>query len=532
MGMAEINAIEKKNCGCGCGGTKVIVNNYNGGGGHDEGESDVVVATVIADEAVESGYTCDLTATKIGEHLAAGKPVIVKGTMDSVSFNTSDVMFHTESGNAFAYITTPAGVYKMTIGSNGEVEIEAEGAPDAAELLVETTWAELKALRDGGNLVAGQHYRITDYQCTTSQANTQSAGHQFDIIVVADDESTLNENARAIMHDGDQYFTGCKLSAWKLLYCLDNDSSRFAWAQAGSEGGNGSITFDVDKNYVTATFVEEVEDGKDHYIAWSYNDGKDDVTVYTSAPCSVGETVYSDSGLSTSLSSVVSMEGGEPVPAGKGVIYRMIDEYLNDLPYDFKNIQFRRWAITDITNGNLTTEALSNLQQTFIKSQNNGLYFAWSPEMSIYGCTATVDSSDSTFYYTFGGASDQSIVAPSGGVGCYCNSMKRYYEDKGSLQTLNANVFLGSNCHSNTFGNDCWNNTFGNGVGNNTFGNGCYSNTFGNYCYSNTFGNGCYSNTFGNYFQNNTFGNDCNQNTFGHIREQLLIQHIRERLQG
>ena len=268
MGMAEINAIEKKNCGCGCGGNKVIVNNYNGGGGHDEGESDVVVATVIADEAVESGYTCDLTATKIGEHLAAGKPVIVKGTMDSVSFNTSDVMFHTESGNAFAYITTPAGVYKMTIGATGEVEIEAEGAADATELLVETTWAELKALRDGGNLVAGQHYRITDYQCTTSQANTQSAGHQFDIIVVADDESTLNENARAIMHDGDQYFTGCKLSAWKLLYCLDNDSSRFAWAQAGSEGGNGSITFDVDKNYVTATFVEEVEDGKDHYLVW------------------------------------------------------------------------------------------------------------------------------------------------------------------------------------------------------------------------------------------------------------------------
>ena len=523
MGMAEINAIEKKKCGCCCGGNNVTVNNYNGGGGHDEGESDVVVATVIADEAVESGYTCDLTATKIGEHLAAGKPVIVKGTTeDGIAFNTCDVMFHAGSGNVFAYITTLEGVYKMTIDANGGVTIDEEPA-SSADLLVETTWAELKALRDGGNLVAGQHYRITDYQCTTSQANTQSAGHQFDIIVVADDESTLNENARAIMHDGDQYFTGCKLSAWKLLYCLDNDSSRFAWAQAGSEGGNGSITFDVDKNYVTATFVEEIEDGKDHYIAWSYNDGKDDVTVYTSAPCSVGDTVYSDSGLSTSISSVVSMEGGEPVPAGKGVIYRMIDEYLNDLPYDFKNIQFRRWAITDITNGNLTTEALSNLQQTFVKSQNNGLYFAWSPEMSIYGCTATVDSSDSTFYYTFGGASDQSIVAPSGGVGCYCNSMKRYYEDKGSLQTLNANVFLGSNCHSNTFGNGVGNNTFWNNCYSNTFGNNCGPNTFGNSCNQNTFGNDCWNNTFGNDCYYNTFGNYCNRNTFGNYVRQLTV---------
>jgi hypothetical protein len=142
--------------------------------------------------------------------------------------------------------------------------------------------------------------------------------------------------------------------------------------------------------------------------------------------------------------------------------------------------------------------------------------------MSIYGCTATVDSSDSTFYYTFGGASDQSIVAPSGGAGCYCNSMKRYYEDKGSKQLLNANVFLGSNCHSNTFGNGvgnntfgngCYSNTFGNGVGYNTFGNGVGGNTFGNDVGYNTFGNDCYYNTFGNYFQNNTFGNYVRQLT-------------------
>ncbi len=34
------------------------------------------------------------------------------------------------------------------------------------------------------------------------------------------------------------------------------------------------------------------------------------------------------------------------VANGKGVIYRMIDEFGNDLPYDFKNIQFKRYKIT------------------------------------------------------------------------------------------------------------------------------------------------------------------------------------------
>lgn len=102
-------------------------------------------------------------------------------------------------------------------------------------------------------------YRITDYACTTTQENTKSAGHPFDIIVTADSENTLNEKARAIQHEGDTYFADCDLSAWKIWYCLDNDATRFAWADSVN---------------------------------------------------------------------------------GKGVIYRMIDEWNNDVPYDFKNIMY------------------------------------------------------------------------------------------------------------------------------------------------------------------------------------------------
>ena len=85
-----------------------------------------------------------------------------------------------------------------------------------ANQIISITYTELKTLRDGGQLVPGQQYRITDYTCTTTAGGTTSAGHQFDIIVTADDESTLNEVARAIQHDGDSYFANSDLNAWKI----------------------------------------------------------------------------------------------------------------------------------------------------------------------------------------------------------------------------------------------------------------------------------------------------------------------------
>lgn len=134
----------------------------------------------------------------------------------------------------------------------------------------ETTWSALKTLRDGGNLTSGRFYRITDYTCTTTQTDTQSAGHLFDIIVFALSGSTLSEKAWADHHEGDTYFSNCNLAAWELKYCLDNDTTRFYWADTTN---------------------------------------------------------------------------------GKGIIYWMKDEWGNECPYDFKNIQYTNVGFD-------TTEAL------------------------------------------------------------------------------------------------------------------------------------------------------------------------------
>ena len=315
---------------------------------------------------------------------------------------------------------------------------------EVSSLLTQITpmsYSELKNLRTTGALIPGGQYRITNYVATTTQAHTIATNHVFDIIVIADSTNVLNETARAIRHDGDIYFpASTKFETWELKYCLDNDSSRFEWADTAN---------------------------------------------------------------------------------GRGVIYRMKDEFYNDCPYDFKNILFQRWAITNITSSVLSQDAIASLSESFVFTSNGGKFFAYKDsditimdESSLLTILALyVDASNTKFYFTFdsGSTSDNSISGYSNAI--YSNRIKEYVTN--SRTTLNCIVFLGNYCYSNTFGNDCYYNTFGNYCSSNTFGNYCYYNMFGNYCYSNTFGNSCYSNTFGNYYYFNTFGNDCYYNTFG-----------------
>ena len=96
--------------------------------------------------------------------------------------------------------------------------------------IISIAYSDLVDLRNNSELIPGTKYRIIDYITTTLQPNTQSAGHRFDIIVEALSENTLSEDAKAIQNENDGYFDESNLEAWELKYCLDNDTSRFAWA--------------------------------------------------------------------------------------------------------------------------------------------------------------------------------------------------------------------------------------------------------------------------------------------------------------
>ena len=216
-------------------------------------------------------------------------------------------------GSAINGKITPSGEVTKEDLDNLKTLLEGEITEVAKSSLHSTqniTWAELKILRDSKKLVPGMYYRITDYVATTTQAGSRSANHPFDIIVQAITTSTLSEQASAARHEGDNYFNTNLMECWKIWYALDNNTSRFAWA--------------------------------------------------------------------------------DPVN-GKGVIYRMIDEYGNDMPYDFKGIQFKRYKIIAVSNSCL--EPLV------------GLYFGHPRQ---YG--TTIDTSDFKWYYTCSRQGDNESV--------------------------------------------------------------------------------------------------------------------------
>ena len=212
------------------------------------------------------------------------------------------------------------------------------------EKMVNVTYAELVALRDEGKLIAGQMYRMTDYETTCTWENTQVAGHPFDLVLTALDNKTLDEKCSAIWseRDTDGYFANSNLAAWDVRYCLDNDKGRFDWAKGGK-----LLTFDMSPYFswlteVKATLTGKYEYDGTEYHKWEATAEGELVYILTETDSPKGGdlalmyVVAEDETIEVDILSVFAEENG------KGVIYRMIDEYENSVPYDFKNIMFLR----------------------------------------------------------------------------------------------------------------------------------------------------------------------------------------------
>ena len=629
----------------------------------------------------------------------------------------------------------------------------------SADMMIPITYSELKNLRDNSELIPGVFYRITDYQCTTTQENTRAMDHKFDIIVQALSSNTLSENASADYHynmqaapnipagtplliddviasngvlvecsvipyyyeyidygdgfeglmeykqadvfiaydylpnnDGkivpvlyktdmaglgedpdtdlsspdyiDQFFyvgtatiDGVVYDKWRKIV----DGSDLTWGDVGriylytnviiheessesSSLGLKPSVANTDGTLIDGTVVARyyiAEDGayggdnpdvyfrNDIFIEWGYaeNDqGEDALVLYKTASGRIYEgadysepfyfvgTEYLDGvvynkwrkidgdtltwGTDAKLyvfTDVITGDDTQVVPVidpyfknsnlpawklkycldndtsrftwadeenGTGVIYYMKDEHNNECPYDFKNIQFKRWAITGFTDEFKDND---DLKATLLYDENEQpvMYACKDAAGNVIPLSAEIDESIFQWCYTFTGydtstslsqiewydmstdrhkLSDELIQALiDDGCGsdiidtCENNVISELtkefliddYYDIGSL-ILNNIVFFShfydngydngwdiAHCDYNTFGNDCDYNTFGDGCDYNTFGNDCHYNTFGDGCHYNTFGNKCCQNTFGNYCYYNTFGTYCNSNTFG-----------------
>lgn len=355
-------------------------------------------------------------------------------------------------GNIKEYVDAKESTLKTSITRN--------------ESMVSIKYEELVKLRDNKALVPGKQYRITDYVTTTAQADTQSAGHQFDVIVTADDESTLNEVARTCLHEGDTYFSeaGAKLEAWQIWYCLDNDVNRFAWADEEN---------------------------------------------------------------------------------GKGVIYYMKDDHDNECPYDFKNIQFKRYKITSFTNPDI------------VNSDTMPLLYA---QESSRGYGYEVDMDDYIYCYTFASnqTDDNEDLSVTQLCDCKLNKFEKHELDNSIKISLNNNVFFYHESPEYSLTMAIKNNYFLHGSHHNTFIGGFYGNNIQKYfrynigcvycdnvvsnyvesnltCTSfaintleesfnnNIIGTKCVGNKFGFYSKGNIIGSDCQANEFGMIFQDNVI---------
>ena len=324
----------------------------------------------------------------------------------------------------------------------------------------------------------------------------------------------------------DPYFANCKLSAWEIKYSLDNDKTRFWWAM------DGQMIVNLESGLSNGTPLtrQPLFDGRgagEYQYAWGTQADVEDEDgtnfLFSKNETLVnGEDVYNIAENTYLPAEVVS---------GKGVIYYMKDEYDNECPYDFKNIQFNRegtyyytFSWVDENNDVKDLSIVGNTTLTNDEGQITGCYGNKIGIVSLYGVGEYLDNPTD-----LGIVLNNNVFISSydfeGGVYYGCSS-STLGDDS------NDNTF-GNNCNNNTFGDYCKKNTFGDGCSYNTFGDFCNNNnfegydshnTFGDYCNNNTFGVNCYHNTFGNncnYFtfgyscDSNTFGNNCDRNTFG-----------------
>ena len=228
-----------------------------------------------------------------------------------------------------------------------------ESIKDFAGNNINVTYSELKALRDAGELKPGSSYQITDFVTTSLQENTTSAEHPFDLIVTALDKHTLSERAKATLHEGDEYFTshGANLAAWDIWYCLDNDTNRFAWA-APDDGIIQKYTLTA-FNYTAEPVRKEENDIELNgvkYYSWELSSEfigffTDTLKLSDNTPVlykewvdfdAEGNDVYEMMVFESAFFKLINIQ----ITPGRGIIYRMIDEFGNDLPYDFKNILY------------------------------------------------------------------------------------------------------------------------------------------------------------------------------------------------
>ena len=456
------------------------------------------------------------------------------------------------------------------------------------------THAELVAMRDAGELIAGRRYRIIDFVTTTSQPDTRSAGHRFDIIVMADSSSTLNENATAIKHkfteeelvvptyflwrsdndadygiitkvrvpqslddivgrytnDGEEYISNKMLGNYTELSSANEDEMLLKWLYTNEDDPN-----DTESGTDTYSFVSEIT-----------FDETDDPNYFADSKLSAWQLKYC-------LDNDITRYLYTDPEKGKGVIYYLEDEFGNKGDFDFKNIQHKRYKVTDDSADGILSlldgqyVGFNADMQDLIIEDDSDYIWAFSASMPSYSLdedteelnldmTNQLDATlnrlpegtgidangggyahpvifcknnrfvthqismsldDGTWVYPYRVSNIVLFCYPKYFSGDDVIPARVEFENCSDNVLASDSDFITANSmfSRNTFLTANSNLIFGRSVGRTIFKGDCYRCTFGGNIGYTTFGGGLSSCTFGGYIENTTFGGNIVDTTFG-----------------
>ena len=448
----------------------------------------------------------------------------------------------------------------------------------APENMISTTWANLVALRDAGNLVGGAYYRITDYNFITSKVGIQSGNHQFDIVVLAISESMVSETAYAVRHAGDHYFEREITTGgieWLYTLFVDDYAENYGDEPVDHaddlhgtdvfcdyDYGENPLTGDIvpvlyktdsseydfdDPDYNDCFYYSGTYDfDGDEYDMWAKFEDGEFMQQYALTPVVVVDDELTVSPIPETKTVPVNMNAWElkycldndkelfawADTNGKGVIYYLKDEFGNEAPYDFKNVLFQRRYISAVSSSTLNafrTQYLGEQSYSYITTTSAIKY--WYTYSNSDGTDGSLFG-DATYniiepYIVDGTRQLNDIVALSPIQnkflnGCYTMTMQGTRNTFSGcfniLVTCGTSFFDGVRASTMSGISSC---TFnggynirGSGCGTSTF-NSCWDIDLGNNLNGSVFGGACNGITIGNYCQKITLGSGCSNLTFG-----------------
>lgn len=377
--------------------------------------------------------------------------------------------------------------------------------------IINILYKDLINLVENNKLIPGAQYRITDFVTTVAktykegyddyivdvQTNLKSANHPFDLIVTAVSTNEINENVKAIQHEGDEYFAKSNLNAWEVKYSLYNDTDRFSWAK---ENGKGVIYYLKDElnNEAPFDFKNILHKIKlvDGQFKYTINDNWD----FIIDPNAKEEYVYTFN--------LYLLDKKEHVDC----TIAAINGLLKDNDGGFAMVE------------NNIIKPNTDFAPTFSKKYRSMIYNTIFLNIGYYSSWSKAYIQDYKFHNNYVGYSSI-VIANTDCRNIRIENNSCVYLGQQCYNNIiysNSTIFMGNGCYHNVIYDECRQILLKDSCIDNIFNHNCYELILNKYCWGNTFGCFTQYSSFGEFNCNNIFNDSRFINIYNSNKTQLL----------